>query len=124
MLFEIKRDLAAADADLHVAIVGQEALQFRHRFGRHDDVRFVAARKFEIDVDHREPAPVGRDEGELVVLETEEDAVENVARFVGRDRIGGLAQTVAQILLPDGDDLWSRRISAAAEILLPASRES
>ena len=121
---QIERDLAAADADLHVAFVGQEALQFRHRFGRDDDVGFVAARKFELDVDHREAAAIGRDQRELVFLEAEENAVEDVARLIGRDGVGSLAQAVAQILLPNRDDFGVLRISAAAGILLRASRGS
>ncbi len=102
---EIERDLAAAEADLHIAFIGQQALQFRDRFRRHDDVGFVAARKFELDIDHGEAPSIGRDERELVVLQAEENAVQDVARFIGGDGVGGFAQTIAQILLPNGDDL-------------------
>ena len=102
---EIERDLAAADADFHFAIVGQEALQFRDRFGRHDDVGLVAARKFQFDVDHGQAPAIRGDERELVFLQAKQDAVQNVTRFVGRNRVGGLAQSIAQILLPNRDHL-------------------
>ena len=68
---QIERDLVVADAHLHVAIVGQQALQFGDRFGRHDDVGFLAAREFHFDIDHGQAAAVGRDHRELVLLETE-----------------------------------------------------
>ena len=70
---EIESDLSAAEAHFHVAVVGQQSLQFRDRFGRHDDVGFVTARKFQFDIDHRQPASIGRDERELVFLQAEQE---------------------------------------------------
>src|SRR4051794_6021889 len=67
----------------------------------------MAARKLELEIDHREPPTICRDQRELVILEAEQDAVQDVARFIGRDRVGSLAQSVAQILLPNSDDFRS-----------------
>jgi hypothetical protein len=50
-----------------------------------DDVDLVAAGKFELDIHQREAAAIGGHEGELVVLEGKKNAVEHVARLVGRD---------------------------------------
>ena len=80
-------------------------MQFRDRFCRNDDVGFVAARKFQFDVDHGKAASVRGYEHEFVLFEAEENPVEHVTRLVSRDGISGLAQTVAQILLPHRHDL-------------------
>ena len=96
----------------------EQALQFRHRFGRHDDVGFVAAREFELDIDHRQAASIGRDQREFVFLEAEEDAVEHVARLVGRDRVGSFAQAVAQILLPNRDNFRVLKFRQRRKFLL------
>ena len=48
-LVEIECDLAIAHAHLDVAIIDKQTLQFGHRFGRNNQVRFVAAREFQFD---------------------------------------------------------------------------
>ena len=101
---QIEGNLSPADAHLHVAFVGQQTLQFSHRFGRNNDLGFVAARKFQFDIHHGEPATVRRHQRQFVFFETEEHAVEDVARFIRRDGVGGFAQPIAQILLSDSDD--------------------
>src|SRR4029077_10845580 len=63
---------------------------------------------------HCEPTPIRRHQRQLVVLKTEKNPVEDVASFVRRDCVRSLAQSVAQIFLPDGDnfcvlELWQRR---------------
>ena len=90
-LVQVERDLAAGHAHFHIPIVGQKALQFRDRLGRNNDVRFVTARKFQLDVEHGQPPSIGGHEGEFVFFETEQDAVQDVARFIGRDGVGGFA---------------------------------
>ena len=117
-LVEIERDLAAAHAHFHLAIVGEQALQLRDRFRRDNDVGFVAARKFQFDINHGEPAAICRHQGELVVLETEENAVEHVTGLVGRDGIGSLAQTVSQILLTNRDDFRVLKLRQRRELFL------
>src|SRR4029079_17336621 len=87
---KIERDLPAPDTDPDVAFISEQALQFRDRLGWDDDVGLVAARKFQADVEYRTPAPVGRDERELVILKTEEHAIEDIAGLVGRNGVGGL----------------------------------
>src|SRR5881398_2519539 len=74
----------------------------------------MAAREFQLDFGHSEPTPIRRHQRQLVVLKTEENPVEDVASFVSRYRVRSLAQPVAQIFLPDGDnfcvlELWQRR---------------
>jgi hypothetical protein len=63
----------------------------------------MAARGFQFDVKHGNRRPTWR-QGKFVVLETEKNAVEHVAGFVGRDGIGSFAQAIVQILLADRDD--------------------
>src|SRR6266487_1563844 len=74
----------------------------------------MAAREFQLDFAHSEPTPIRRDQCQLVVLKTEKNPVEDVPSFVSRYRVRSLAQSVAQIFLPDGDnfcvlELWQRR---------------
>src|SRR5262249_6947389 len=113
-LVEIERDLPAAHADFDLAIVCEQALQFYHRFCRNNKVRFMAARELQLDLDHGTPPPIGCDQRQLGLLETEKDPVENVASLICRYGIGSLTQSVAQILLPNRDNLrvfefWQRR---------------
>ena len=74
----------------------------------------MAAREFQLDFAHSEPTPIRRHQRQLVVLKTEKNPVEDVASFVRRDCVRSLAQSVAQIFLPDGDnfrilEFWQRR---------------
>src|SRR5205814_4305888 len=74
----------------------------------------MAAREFQLDFAHSEPTPIRCHQRELVVLKTEKNAVEDVASLVSRYCVRSLAQSVAQIFLPDGDnfcilELWQRR---------------
>src|SRR2546430_9062372 len=74
----------------------------------------MTAREFQLDFAHSEPTPIRRHQRQLVVLKTEKNPVEDVASFVSRYRVRSLAQSVAQIFLPDGDnfcvlELWQRR---------------
>src|SRR5437667_6028311 len=74
----------------------------------------MAAREFQFDFAHSEPTPIRRHQRQLVVLKTEKNPVEDVASFVRRDCVRSLAQSVAQIFLPDGDnfrilEFWQRR---------------
>src|SRR5436305_12638903 len=74
----------------------------------------MTAREFQLDFAHSEPTPIRRHQRQLVVFKTEKNAVEDVASFVSRYRVRSLAQSVAQIFLPDGDnffvlELWERR---------------
>src|SRR5438046_10534735 len=76
----------------------------------------MAAREFQFDFAHSEPTPIRRPQRQLVVLKTEKNPVEDVASFVRRDCVRSLAQSVAQLFLPDGDDFrivecWQRRKS-------------
>src|SRR5580704_11409713 len=71
----------------------------------------MAAREFQFDFDHGEPTPIRRHQRQLVFLETEKHAVQDVASFVRRDCVRRLAQSVAQIFLPNRDnfcvlELW------------------
>src|SRR5204862_8000742 len=74
----------------------------------------MAAREFQFDFAHSEPTPIRRHQRQLVVLKTEKNPVEDVESFVRRDCVRSLAQSVAQIFLPDGDnfrilEFWQRR---------------
>src|SRR5438105_7971736 len=74
----------------------------------------MAAWEFQFDFAHSEPTPIGRHQRQLVILKTEKNPVEDVASFVRRDCVRSLAQSVAQIFLPDGDnfrilEFWQRR---------------
>src|SRR5207237_10716237 len=74
----------------------------------------MTAREFQLDFAHSEPTPIRRHQRQLVVFKTEKNPVEDVASFVSRYRVRSLAQSVAQIFLPDGDnfcvlELWQRR---------------
>src|ERR1700704_1635603 len=64
----------------------------------------MAAREFQLDFDHGEPTPIRRHQRQLVILKTEKNAVEDVASFVCRYRVRSLAQSVAQIFLPNRDN--------------------
>src|SRR5205807_1770910 len=94
-IVELERDLATPDAHLYFAVFRQQPAQLGHGFRRNDDVRLVTLRKFQLDVDHRESPAISRNEGELVFLETEEQPVQDVARLVGRDRVGSFPQSIA-----------------------------
>src|SRR5437868_4351193 len=102
---KIECDLTGAHADLHVAIIGKQACQFRDCLCRNNDVRFVTARKFQFEVDHGKAAPVRCHERKFILFIAEENTIEYVTRLVSRNGISGLAQTVAQILLPHRHDL-------------------
>src|ERR1700730_3048166 len=78
----------------------------------------MATRKFQLDIDHREAAAVGRDEREFVILETKQNTVEDVARFVSRNGIGSFAQTIAQILLTNGHHFRTFEFRQRREFLL------
>ena len=80
-------------------------MKFGDGLGRNNDVRLLAARNFQFDIGHCQPPSIRRHECELVLLQTKQETVEHVARFIGRDRVGSSAQTVAQIFLPDCDHL-------------------
>src|SRR4030095_249989 len=73
----------------------------------------MAAREFQLDFHHSESTPIRRHQRQLVVLETEKNAVEDVASFIRRYRVRSLAQSVAQIFLPNRDnfrvlEFWQR----------------
>src|SRR5437667_8789606 len=73
----------------------------------------MAARAFQLGFAHSEPTPIRRHQRQLVVLKTEKNPVEDVASFVSRYRVRSLAQSVAQIFLPNRDnfcilELWQR----------------
>src|SRR5258705_12680266 len=57
-LVEVKSDLSAAHADLDIAIIGKQALQFGYRLGWNNKFRLVAAREFQFDFDHSESPAV------------------------------------------------------------------
>src|SRR5919197_945808 len=65
----------------------------------------MAARELQLDFDHGEPSAVSRDQRQLVVFETKKDAIQDIASLVRRYRIGSLTESVAQIFLPDRDNL-------------------
>ena len=67
-LVQIKGDLSAGDAHFDVPLVGQKSLQFGDSLGWNDNVRFLAARNFQLDVHHRQPPSIRRDHGHFVVL--------------------------------------------------------
>ena len=78
----------------------------------------MAARKFQFDFHHGEAAPIGGHQRELVVLETEQDAVEHVAGLIGGNRVGSFAQAVAQIFLPHRDDFGVLELRQRRKFLL------
>ena len=92
-------------------------MQFRHRFGRHNDVGLVAARKLQLDIEHGEAAPVRGHEGQLVLFKAEEQTVQDIARLIGGDGIRSLAQAIAQILLPHGHHLGVFKFREGREFL-------
>src|SRR5204862_929850 len=97
--------------------------QFRHGLRRHNDVRLMASGKLQLDVDHGQTPAIGRDKRQFVLLETEKQAVEDVTGLIGRDRVRGLAQSVAQILLPDGNDLRSLEFRQGRKLFLRQSQD-
>src|SRR5436189_2114527 len=73
----------------------------------------MAAREFQFDFGHGEPAPIRRHQRQFVFLKTEKNAVEDIAGLVSRNCVRRLAQAVAQIFLPNRYDfrvleLWQR----------------
>src|SRR5262249_5259737 len=52
------------------------------------------------------------------VLETEQHAIEHVTGFIGRNRIGSFAQTVAQIFLPNRDDFRAFKFRERRKLVL------
>ena len=74
----------------------------------------MAAREFQLDFRHGQPAPVRCNQRQLIVPETKQNTVEHVASLVGRYGIGSFAHTIAQIFLPNRDnfrllEFWQRR---------------
>src|ERR1043165_7791846 len=102
---DLERDLVVAYAHLYVALIADEAREFIDAFRRDDDVDFLAAGKLRFQIEECQPATISGDHGELVLLERKEDAVQHVTGFIRRNRIGGLAQTVAEFLLTQREDL-------------------
>src|SRR5438045_6148301 len=76
----------------------------------------MAAREFELDVHHGKPAAIRCHQRELVFFEAKEQAVEDVTRFVSRDRIRRLPQSVAQILLPNRNDFRAVKLRQRWEL--------
>src|SRR5438477_386239 len=68
---KIECDLTGAHADLHVAIIGKQACQFRDCFCRNNDVRFVTARKFQFENDSEEASRRQRGRARLVYVRFE-----------------------------------------------------
>src|SRR5205807_5616323 len=56
---------------------------------------------------------VRRDERELVFFQTEEQPIQNVTRFISRDRVGSFPQTIPQIFLADREDRKSTRLNSS-----------
>lgn len=122
---EGEADLAGGQVDLDCAIQRfvEQLAQFRHRLARDDDVRHpfgpVGARQGEAG----EPVPVGRRRLEdrlILVRDVEEDAVEVIARFLGRDGEPGAVdqfgdgargqfETRRQIALDDHREIVARQ---------------
>jgi hypothetical protein len=66
-------------------------VQLGDRFCGNNNVGFVAARELQLNVDHRKPPAICGHERKLVVLETEENAVQHVAGLVCRYGVGSLS---------------------------------
>ena len=78
----------------------------------------MAAGKFHFNFRHGEPPPIGRHESELIILETEQDAVEHVACLVGGNRVGSSAQSVAQVFLPHRNDFRALELGQGWKFIL------
>ncbi len=99
-------------------LIAHQPLQLGDALGRHDDLGLLSRRKFDVDIDQRQPAAVGGHHGELVFPKREKDAVENVTSFIRGDRIGSLLQRVAQFLLHNGEFLRVLKLRKRREFLL------
>ena len=69
-------------------------------------------------IDHRQPAAVGGHEGQLALLEGTQDAVEHVARLVGRDGVAGLLEGVLEFALLEREGLGALELRQRRELLL------
>ena len=63
----------------------------------------MAARELQFDFYHRQSPPVRCHQRELVILETEKNAVEHVAGLIGGNGVRSFAQTMTQIFLANRD---------------------
>ena len=94
---EIEGNLGLLDANAHVAVVAQRALEFADDLGGQDD---VALRLFRQVVDSMlregQAAAIRRDHGDLTILEAHENALQRLARVVLGGGIGRLAEHLAQ----------------------------
>src|SRR5438067_3364377 len=82
----------------------------------------MAAREFQFDVEHSKPTPVRGYKGELVVLETEKDAIEHVTGLVRRNGIGRFAQAVAQVFLTNRHNLRVLKFRQGRKLFLRQSK--
>ncbi len=105
--FSAKRNLVFAEPDFHFALVLQKAVELVDRFGRNDKLTLAAFGHFHFLIHQGQAAPVGRHHGHLVVLEADEDAVQDVARFVSGDGKGGLLEHALDLGLGQDDFLVS-----------------
>ncbi len=83
-----------------------------------DRFNFAAAGEFEVLLDEGETAAVGGDDGEFVFLEAEENAVEDIAAFVGGDRVGSAFEHVLENALLDFEGFGTVALGERGEIFL------
>src|SRR4029077_15468683 len=74
-IVQFKRDLILADAQFDFALLFDQPLEFQHRLGRNNDIDFLATRKLQLEINKRQPASIGCDRGEFVILKGEQDTV-------------------------------------------------
>ena len=66
---EFERDEVFGAGNLDFAVLTEQALQFRNGLGRQDKIALVALWKFQIAVEQRQAAAIGRNEHEFVILQ-------------------------------------------------------
>ena len=83
VVLEREGSLVIGVADFDFALVLEQAIQFIDGLGGNDEFALALFGNVRFLVHQRQPAAVGGDHGHFVVFEADENAVEDVAGFIG-----------------------------------------
>ena len=86
-----------------IALVSEQALEFRHGLCRKYEIALVALRKLQLAFKQRQTATISSDKGKLVFRERKKNSIEHITRLITGNGVGSLAQAVFEFSLFHGE---------------------